>query len=196
MSGNEPSTPDSRAHRRRRRIALAVLAAITAAFWLACLLVAFPALELRGVVQRFHEDGQSWYEAHFYEPPGKKEVWKDRRARAAIEELGGPARAARRLGAYLRLPRWFAAHRHHAADVLGGCGAAGVGKLVRALADDDARVRAWAIRSLGKIGPDAREAVPALEALGKDASPGARAEIEEALAKIRGEKEGARSRKR
>ena len=190
MSGNEPSTPDSRVRRRRRRIALAVLAALTAAFWLACLLFVFPALELRATIQRFHEDGRTWYEAHFFAPPEKKEAWRDRRARKTIKELGGPARAARRLGAYLRLPRWFAAHRHHAADVLGGCGAAGVPELVRALDDGDARVRAWAIRSLGKIGPDAREALAPLErmlAAPAPLRPAARKAIEEALARIRGE---------
>jgi hypothetical protein len=94
-----------------------------------------------------------------------------------MAKLGGPEPAARKLSIYLSLPkaliyrepsedqRWWSLYndkRGIAVGVLGDCGKHGVPTLVRMLDHSEARMRSEAASALGSIGPDARDAVPAL----------------------------------
>jgi hypothetical protein len=58
-------------------------------------------------------------------------------------------------------------------------------RLLEGLRDPDRDVRAAAAESLGLLGPAAREAVPAIEALMRDPHPEVRAAAQQALEKIR-----------
>jgi HEAT repeat protein len=58
-----------------------------------------------------------------------------------------------------------------------------VPELTRALDDPEGQVRMWAIRSLGKIGPEAKPAVPALHRLAKK-QPSMEILVREALREI------------
>jgi len=53
--------------------------------------------------------------------------------------------------------------------------------------DDDQLNRQIIIEALGRIGPDAKEALPVLERLSNDTNPDVRKAAAEALKKIRGE---------
>jgi len=105
----------------------------------------------------------------------------------AIERLGGPERAAAKLRAYLRLPKFFAPHRWVALVLLWMSDRSSIPELIRALGDTDESTREVAARILGSIGPDARIAVPALERALQDENPGVRSAAAEALKQIRGE---------
>ena len=65
----------------------------------------------------------------------------------AVETLGGPREAARRLRVYLSLPDAIAEDKGTAVDTLGSCGEAGLRVLLEFLAGDDAAVRAGAART-------------------------------------------------
>ena len=101
-----------------------------------------------------------------------------------IIRLGGPERAAAKLGFYLRLPGWLAPHRNGAVSLLGRCGHSAVPGLIRALKDKDDGVRAEAACALGKIGPEALDAVPALVAALGDSSEDVRAYTTQSLGQI------------
>ena len=63
----------------------------------------------------------------------------------------------------------------------GSNGFEAVSALIAALKDENKDVRSWAAYALGKIGPAAKEAVPALEAAARDGV----GEAESALKEIR-----------
>jgi len=60
--------------------------------------------------------------------------------------------------------------------------------LIRSLRDSDPKVRQWAAKALGSIGPAAEKAVPALVQAAR--FEGTRPAAEEAIRKIRGLREG------
>jgi len=133
---------------------------------------------------------------------------------ATIEHLGGPEEAAARLGRYLRMPRCLTGKRADALLLLGLCGKPGVPGLVRALGDEEKWVRVEAVAilaamrpggvaalaraladgnpqarllaavTLGEIGPEAKSAIPALEAALGDRDEAVRFAAAEALKKI------------
>ena len=82
---------------------------------------------------------------------------------AAIEELGGQERAARRLAFYLSLPDWAASHKDNAWVLLLHCGKSTVPFLVQCLTSPDDNLRYEASSVLSRMGPAASEAIPALE---------------------------------
>jgi hypothetical protein len=114
-----------------------------------------------------------------------------RQAQAAgpsfVEQLGGPERATLKLRFYMALPERIANQRSGAAELLGFCGPPAVPALIVALGDMSGTVSTEAARALGNIGPEAHQAVPALEKLAKTADGQLRAAAAEALRKIRGE---------
>jgi HEAT repeat protein len=91
-------------------------------------------------------------------------------ARDAIERLGGDQRAAAVLVRYARLSRKRAPLRHRAVALLGFCGKNGVEDARRMLGHSRREMRANAAIALGRIGPDAAEAVPELIHTLKDPS--------------------------
>jgi hypothetical protein len=84
---------------------------------------------------------------------------------AAVAGLGGPARAAGKLGLYCRAPRRAAPEREWAAWLLAHCGAKAVPHLLRLASDDDPDVRVAAMSGLGSL-RDPRAVEPLLAALG------------------------------
>ena len=76
--------------------------------------------------------------------------------------------------------------RLEAAMALARIGAASVDSLRGRVGHADAGVRLWAVRSLGEIGPSAKDAIPALEGAAGDADAGVRDAAARALKKIRG----------
>ena len=90
----------------------------------------------------------------------------------AVDELGGPRKAARRLGLFVRMPRWITGpddpgsadggDRLVAINLLGFCGKVAVPALIKELHSPSPMCRAHAARSLGIIGPDAQAALPDL----------------------------------
>ncbi len=108
----------------------------------------------------------------------------------AVENLGGPVKAAGLIGMYL--PRaWRAENRSQAASILGCCGPSGVLSLSEALADSNDRVRRSAADALARIGAEAGGAVGALEKALDDAAPDVRRAAAEALGRIGPEARGA-----
>lgn len=61
-----------------------------------------------------------------------------------------------------------------------------VPELIRGLQANNFLVQAAAARALGRIGPDAKSAIPALEEAARDADPGVLREIIEARKRIEG----------
>ncbi len=86
----------------------------------------------------------------------------------AIEKLGGLERARARLKSYLNLHRKLATERTNAAFLLGRCGKAVMPDLIELLDDNDRSVSEEAAFSLGDMGADGMEAIPALR---RKASP-------------------------
>jgi len=124
--------------------------------------------------------------------------------KGAIERLGGPDKAARQLTIYLRMPgEWrndvppegelvlSAPPKAVAWSLLVGCKGAAVDYLLGELRDDSRDVRCLAASALGRIGADARTAVPALEKALNDEDERVRQAAAEALKKIQ-EAAGAR----
>ena len=68
-----------------------------------------------------------------------------------IQRLGGPDRAAPKLGRYLGMPDPLAERKPRAASLLGFCGRQAVPILVRATSRADREVRLKAFESLGKV---------------------------------------------
>jgi HEAT repeat protein len=87
-----------------------------------------------------------------------------------------------------RLQSADAAGRRQAVKVLSGAAAdpAVLPALMRALGDEDAAVRAETVLALLKLGPGARDAVPALQQCSQDADPVVRDYAQKALAHICG----------
>jgi hypothetical protein len=87
-----------------------------------------------------------------------------------VKVLGGPERAAWKLSIYLRLPKKLICRsrpppddeRAIAIELLAACGKPGVGPLIRELKHPEPDMRKLAASALGRIGPEAREAVPVL----------------------------------
>jgi len=108
--------------------------------------------------------------------------------KAGVNRLGGPARAARWLGVYLRLPEALAEHPGTAADMLRYCGKHGriaVPQLVLLLEHGNREdVRTKAIISLGHLRD--RRAVPALRRGLRDPSHEVRAWCAVAMGQIGG----------
>jgi HEAT repeat protein len=77
--------------------------------------------------------------------------------------------------------------RWEAADALGCLGPHAIPALIRTLGDPAADVRRQAATTLGQIGPSAKAAVPSLQKMLRDNSPGVRTEAAEAIKKIRGQ---------
>jgi len=93
----------------------------------------------------------------------------------SVKDLGGPDQAARKISIYLHLPKWLTCrgqnppyllgavdNRYWAIALLEACGKPGVPPLVRELKRPEPYIRKLAAESLGRIGPEARKAVPAL----------------------------------
>lgn len=96
-------------------------------------------------------------------------------SRDYLEKLGGPERAASKLGLYLRMPGQKRLHRVVATELLRRCGRSAVPVLIRTLEDADPNVRLWAIRGLARHAcPDDREAVPGLVRALEEGNPEAR----------------------
>ncbi len=111
-----------------------------------------------------------------------KEEWKNR-ADEAVEALGGPQAAARKLSLYTSVPVSWAPNRDVAALMLWPCGEAGVPKLIALLRDPDADVRWRAAYALGEIAhPSA--AGPLIEALSSENNAKARRDMIWALGMI------------
>jgi len=87
-----------------------------------------------------------------------------------IRKFGGPEKAADRFCLYLWVPDRFAPHKDLAVEVLGECRQPGaVPALVRALENQNPKVRERAAEALGKLKGGAAPAVPALiRALGDE----------------------------
>ncbi len=101
----------------------------------------------------------------------------------AIRRLGGPERAAARLGIYLRLPKRFAPRSGEAFTVLGNCGDAAVPQLAGFLKSGDAGLRNDAATALGWTA--GRAAIPHLLAALKDPDRGVRISAARSLEKHR-----------
>jgi hypothetical protein len=82
-----------------------------------------------------------------------------------IQSLGGGSDAARKLGAYLRLPALLARHRRLASAILGQCGHYACSELARCSEDQDCDVRREAIEALGRL-RSAQAVVPLIRGLG------------------------------
>jgi hypothetical protein len=80
----------------------------------------------------------------------------------AIDQLGGQESASVRLKSYLNLHRQLATERTNATFLLGRCGKAVVPALMELLDDNDRSVSEEAAFSLGDMGADGMEAIPAL----------------------------------
>lgn len=104
----------------------------------------------------------------------------------AIRRLGGRERAARRLSTYLRLPAWVAPCKRTAVSLLGYCGAPAVPALLRVLRREDPELHLAAILGLRRIGPAAKDAVPALKSALRDNNEAVRKAAAAALKSIRG----------
>jgi HEAT repeat protein len=71
-----------------------------------------------------------------------------------------------------------------AADVLVDLGGDAIPALVETLGDENAQARSWSAHSLGRIGPEAAAAVPALKTLQRDECREVRFESDRALKRI------------
>jgi len=89
---------------------------------------------------------------------------KDMQFKKAIKRLGGPKSAAERLARYLRLPEWATtnARKQNAIYLLRSCGEWAVPPLTEMLDESKRDFYRCACSSLRFIGPNAKEAVPAL----------------------------------
>ncbi len=85
-----------------------------------------------------------------------------RLAQDPIESLGGQSRAARGLKLYLRFYNDGEEHRLLAISMLGRCGKAALPTLLKEASSSDEEARAFAIGSIGAVGPDAAECIPLL----------------------------------
>jgi PBS lyase HEAT-like repeat len=84
---------------------------------------------------------------------------------ASIERLGGPQKATRKIEMYLRMPGNIAPDKSWAILLLGSCGQPSIPVLIRELGSPSVIRRGQAARQLGRIGPGARSAIPALRKL-------------------------------
>jgi len=89
----------------------------------------------------------------------------DEKADAAILQLGDAETVSRRLGIYLRLPRWTYDEdlRYYAVRLAVSCERPAMKLLGRELRGEDPRERFTAAEGLARIGPDAIAFAPALE---------------------------------
>ena len=145
----------------------AILAALGVAWFIGA--VAVPVWQTRAAVQAVYDKLSPWYEVGGIGVDSQRTSERQ----AAVERLGGPDLAARRLGFYLMLPEWTDSKRRlipildhgsreEAYKILGFCGRSGLPPLVRSLGDPRSGWRFEAARALGNIGPAAGEAVPEL----------------------------------
>ena len=123
-----------------------------------------PLLHTHEVLQEYREKYRAAHPTGIVLPGGMPTLKpdEDRPSQEAVERLGGPERAKRRLLLYLRLPERFTPRKREAVRCLGFCGARAVPALVRTLGDEEADLWDEAAEALARIGPEAEEAVPAL----------------------------------
>jgi len=148
--GQEPYTPPPD---RSRRAAIFATLGIVVILGLAVFLIAvLPLWQTHREVRR--SAGSAVFATAF----------KEALAHKAIARLGGPERAMNRLMAYLRLPDWIKPDRAGATLLLGWCGPRAMPVLLQTFNDPNANTSLLlsAIEALGRIGPEAKEAVPAL----------------------------------
>ena len=157
-----PPPPDDR---RDRRVYVwwGVGFGLLLALGLVCWLVVGPTLEARAVL--------------------RETLWD---AKATVERLGGPGKAAYKISLYLRLPlEKSETERRRAMLLLGRCGRPAVSTLIRELKEPGpGGAQAEAARALGLIGPEAQEAVEPLITCLKGNSPDFRRAVADALARI------------
>lgn len=123
-------------------------------------------------------------------------VMSSRAAEAAVAQLGTPERAAGRLGAFVRLPKWLTRDKSRsdldlrpiAIRLLGACGEPGIDALISLLSEEDDVLCTCAAQALGRAGRDARKAVPHLVRLlsgpGSREKPWARSKAAGALGRM------------
>lgn len=119
--------------------------------------VVIPAYQVHSTIRNIH--------AILYRPTSEP-----LNADSFVKVLGGPEHAARKLSIYLRLPKKLICRtrpppddeRAIAIELLAACGKPGVGPLIREMKHPEPYMRMLAASALGRIGPDARAAVPAL----------------------------------
>lgn len=105
-----------------------------------------------------------------------------------LKQLGGREWATPHLLRYRRLALWLAPHQDAALYLLAGCGKPALPAFVDLLENGkEDGYRAYAAGWIGGLGPDGRDAVPALTNALKDDSEDVRKAAAEALRKIRGE---------
>jgi HEAT repeat protein len=69
-------------------------------------------------------------------------------------------------------------------EVIARCGVMAMPLLIELLSDERVEIRRWSAKALGAIGPDARDALPALRELVGDPDPTVRSEVTRAIAKM------------
>jgi hypothetical protein len=102
--------------------------------------VVIPFLQTRAVMEDYLGTNSS-----YRSPSGPS---YDSMLRDAVKSLGGPGRAARRLGLYLRMPKGTAPYKYAAVEMLGLCGEKGLPALVEALGSSDGDVQDVALNQL------------------------------------------------
>jgi hypothetical protein len=103
-----------------------------------------------------------------------------------VNRLGGPHRALWRLRLYTSLPEWIAPAGERAVYVLGWCGPEAMPALMKSLNSPRTAVRELAAAAIacGPLGPQARDAVPALKPALKDPDENLRIRAAQALGAI------------
>jgi len=169
----------------------ALLLALGLAWFIGAVVV--PVWKTRAVVQAVYDELSPWYNQGGIGADSQRTSERQ----AAVEKLGGPDLAARRLGLYLMFPEWtdskrrsipFFDHapRGEAFEILSFCGRSGLPPLMRSLGDSRSGWRYEAARALGHIGPEASAATPALARALCDADPWVRRSAARTLGEIGG----------
>jgi hypothetical protein len=148
MTADQPQT---KPRSRRLHVLWAIALTLLLGLGLFCWLVVVPVWRVRSALERISAE-QEW-------SFGQPQSWVSGNPSEEIDRLGGPQKAARAIGLYLRMPRSISSERWLAVYLLKHCGSAGAPELLRALNEDEMVVRILAARSLPEVMP-ADEAVP------------------------------------
>ena len=192
----EPADQPAKPLRTWRPMALwtAGLLLVLGLIWFVAAVVV-PVFETRNVVRRCVA---SAYRTRGL--PIKWDMWQQPHAaeKQAIDNLGGPQKAVTRLRIFRMAPDWVTeqgaqpdhfhfSNKEWSVLLLGYCGQSGTVELIPMLQDSREGRRILALVAVYRIGPEAAEAVSAVQRLLTDDDPWTRDAAAKALKKIRGE---------
>jgi HEAT repeats len=177
-------------HSRRLHVLWAICISTLAALALFCWLVVVPVWQTRSAVYTIIDQTQP------FGGSGTGPSYVAAELQEGIRKLGGPRKAARRIGDFLAMPLWLRRSSGRTVEdwtllrLLERCGPEGVAGLVTMSKNGCCfPVRHEAVEILGRLGPQARPAVPELRELLKHEDKDLRQTAADALKKIKAAQE-------